>query len=105
MKYIFVDENDVIFEVSDTLDYQNNGNYLIKNGTLAVPQSLVKAMYEIEEVPNEVEVQKYCYTEDNGFFKNESYREYVSYEKKIEQLQEQVTNLELALTEMYEMGV
>ena len=105
MKYIFVNNNDVITNISDTLNYQKNGNYLVENDSYAIAKNAVKAMYEIEEVPNEVEVQKYCYTKEKGFFKNESYIEYVSYEKKIEQLQEQVTNLELALTEMYEMGV
>lgn len=71
--YIFTDNEDVIFHISETLDYQSNGNYLVDNGKLAIPPVLVKEMFEIEEAPEEIETYKYCYTEEQAFYENENY--------------------------------
>lgn len=75
--YIFTNENDVIFHISETLDYQSNGNYLVDNGKLAIPPVLVKEMFEINEIPAEVEAYKYCYTKEKGFYENEKYSKVV----------------------------
>lgn len=104
--YIVTDKNDVVFYMSESLDYQSNGNLLVDNGALAIAKYLVKDVFEVEDVPNGGEVQKYCYTEDKGFYKNENYKELeASDTEKIKQLQEQVTDLQLALAEMYESEV
>lgn len=93
MKYIFVNENDEIFHISETKDYQENGNVLVDDGKLAIPPSLIKEIYELEEIPNGIEVAKYCYTEEKGFYKNENYREYFSEEERISALEDAVNSL------------
>ena len=104
--YILTDKNDVVFYMSETLSHQSNGNLLVDNGNLAIAKYLVKDVFEVEEIPTEVEVQKYCYTAEKGFYKNENYKEpELSDTEKIKQLQEQVTDLQLALAEMYESEV
>ena len=45
MKYILTNENDEIFNISETQGFQENGNYLMNEGLegeVAIPQSLVK---------------------------------------------------------------
>ncbi len=78
MKYILTNENDEIFNISETQGFQENGNYLMNEGLegeVAIPQSLVKGIFEIEEIPENVEIAKWCYTEEKGFYKNENYVE------------------------------
>ena len=53
MKYILVDENNIIVHISETLDYQSNGNYLVDNGKLAIVKQLVANVYEVENIPEE----------------------------------------------------
>lgn len=104
--FILTDKNDVVFHISETKNYESNGNVLVDNDTLAIPQFLIKGIFEIQEITTEVEVQKYCYTPEKGFYKNENYKEpELSDTEKIKQLQEQVTDLQLALAEMYESEV
>lgn len=49
-----------ILHISATLDYQDNGNYLIHNGTLAIPPSICE-LAEVAAVPDGVEPEKWCY--------------------------------------------
>lgn len=91
--YIITDKNDVVFHMSKTLDYQSNGNLLVDNGNLAIAKILVKEIFEMSEIPTEVEVQKYCYTEEKGFYKNENYKEYFTEEQRISALEDVVNNL------------
>ena len=93
MKYIFTNKNDEIFHISNTKDYQENGNVLVDNRSFAIPPALIKEIYEIEEIPQEVEVTKYCYTEEKGFYKNENYREHYSDEERISALENAVNML------------
>ncbi len=104
--YILTNKDDVVFHISETKNYQKNGNVLVDNDTLAIPPVLIKDVFEMSEIPTEVGVQKYCYTAEKGFYKNENYKEpELSDKEKIKQLQEQVTDLQLALAEMYESEV
>ena len=49
---------------------------------------------------------KYCYKEEEGFYKNENYKEPEPTEtEKIKELQDEVTNLQLALAEIVEGGM
>lgn len=76
--YILTNENDEIFNISETQGFQENGNYLMNEGLpgeVAIPQSLVKGIFEVEEIPTEVEIAKYCYTKEKGFYVNENYVE------------------------------
>ena len=74
--YLLEKEKNIIMHISETLDRQEGNNYyLIKNGTIAVPPQFVINLFEVENVPEYVEEEKYCYTEEKGFFENEDYEE------------------------------
>lgn len=106
MKYIITDKNDVIIHISNTIGYQENGNVLVDNNTLAIAKPLVKEVYEVENIEEEITENKYCYTTKKGFYKNENYKELEpTEEEKIIDLQEQITNLQLALAEIVEGGI
>ena len=47
MKYLILDHKNVIFYISDTIDYQENGNPLVDYGTLAIAEYLVKKVIEL----------------------------------------------------------
>lgn len=91
--FIITDKNDVIFHMSETLDYQENGNLLVDNGNLAIAKGLEKGVFEVAEIPEGVEIQKYCYTEEKGFYPNENYRVYYSEEERISALEDAVNSL------------
>lgn len=112
--YVLTDENNVIMHICKIKGYEENGNVLIsENGEItAIPPHFINAQYEISEIPEGVTKQKYCYTQETGFYENENYKEIVTPEMEIENLkkenkilQEQITDLQLAMTEMYESGV
>lgn len=97
MKYVLTTDNDVLIHISDTLDYQSNGNPLVDNGNLAIAKPLVKEIFEVEdeEIPAKAieNNAKYKYTREDGFTKNEDYVEYYSPEQRIEALEEMVNML------------
>lgn len=109
MKYIVTDNDNVIIHISETIGYQENGNVLVDNDTLAIAKINVKEVFELEEILSGIVENKYCYTEEKGFYENKNYVEVVNELTEIEKLkiqneslQEQITNLELALAEIYE---
>lgn len=104
MKYIITDNKDVVIHISNTIGYQENGNVLVDNDTLAIAKPLVKEVYEVQSIDKGICEQKYCYTEADGFYINESYVEPVSEQTEIEALKEQITDLQLALAELVEGG-
>ena len=59
--YIITDHDSVVFHVSKTLGYQENGNPLVDNGTLAIAKYLVAEIYESDTIPNDYEDMKYLY--------------------------------------------
>lgn len=91
--YIITDKDNVIINISKTIGYQSNGNILVNDGTLAIAKLLVNKVYEVDEVPEEIEEAKYCYTEEKGFYKNENYKEYYSNEERISSLEDVVNTL------------
>lgn len=91
--YIITDKDNVIINISKTIGYQSNGNILVNDGTLAIAKLLVNKVYEVDEVPEEIEEAKYCYTEEKGFYKNENYVEYFSEEDRISALEDAVNML------------
>lgn len=92
-------EDDVIIETAQEVGRQSNGNYLLDPtgqpdmGRLAIPDREDIAMYEVEEIQEGVEVEKYCYTETQGFFKNPNYRQYYSPEDRIEMLEQMMNEM------------
>lgn len=95
-------EDNRIFEIGEQLDYMSNGYPRIIEKNIAFPTEMVN-VHEVEEIPENVEREKYCYTEEQGFYENENYVEPIR-EVSNAELQEQITNLELALAELYEGG-
>ncbi len=95
-KYIITDQENVIIHISDTIAYQKNGNVLVDNDTLAIAKYLVKKVYEVENITDDITINKYCYTVQKGFYVNENYvepKEIVSNEE----LQEQINDLQKLL--------
>ncbi len=91
--FIVTDKNDVIIHISETKDYQSNGNLLVDNGNLAIAAYLVKEVYEVESVDEGVVPSKYCYTTKKGFYKNPDWKEYFSTEDRVAALEEAVNSL------------
>lgn len=106
MRYIItVNEDDRIMYISKTIGYETNGNIILDNNTQIACVDEV-TIHEVENVPENVLAEKYCYTKEQGFYKNTDDKEPEKTDaEKIEELQQQVTDLQLAITEMYESGV
>lgn len=104
MKYIITDNKNVVMHISDTIEYQSNGNVLVDNDTLAIAKPLVKGVHEVENIDEDVCENKYCYTEEAGFYENANYVEPVDPNAEMEALKQQITDLQLAMVEMYEGG-
>lgn len=92
--YIITDKENVIIHISKTIGYQENGNVLVDNETLAIAKPLVNKVCEVEEIPEGVTQSKYCYTEGEGFYKNPNYQEYISIEDRVSAL-EDMMNMQL----------
>lgn len=105
MKYIIIANKDKrIIHISTSIGYETNGNIILDNGTQIGCFKEVE-VHEVEEIPEGVTEEKYCYTEEKGFYKNENYKEVITTESKIEDLEQQVTNLQLAMLEILEGGM
>lgn len=77
MKIILTNKDNEIIAISNTyqLDEEHRNVNLDDNRTIAYAPNEIINMFEIEEIPNEVEMIKYCYTEEKGFYINENYVE------------------------------
>ena len=92
--YILTDKYNHVITISKTLDYQNNGNYLVKDGTLAIVPSLVTNIYEKNEgIDEKYDSSKYCYTEEKGFYINPDWKPYYSIEERVTALEDAVNSL------------
>lgn len=85
-------EDNRIFETGQELDYLSNGYPRLIDKNIAFPTEMVN-VYEVAEIPENVEAEKYCYTEEKGFYENENYREYFSQEDRISALEDTVNML------------
>lgn len=91
--YILTKEDNVILNITPTLNRQKETNYyLVNNDSLAIPTEFVTEVYENVEVPERITVERYCY-DGNEFYKNLSYKEYYSEEDRIEALEDMVNML------------
>lgn len=103
MKYVITDKDNVIIALSETIGYEENGNVLINNGTSAIAASLVKEVYEVNDVPENITGAKYCYAPNDGFYENPNYVEPPKpVEERLDILETNSTEYELALAEIYE---
>lgn len=92
--YIIKTEEGQIIAVSNTIGYQENGNALINNGKMAIAAGLFDTVEEVDNIPEGWEYKDGIY-----FEVNENYK---SNEDKIKALESEITDLQLALAEVYE---
>ena len=73
MKTIVTNKSDnCLIGIGELIGYWDNGYPIIRDGNKnenAYPLNFI-VLYEIEEVPESVELHKYCYTEKDGFYEN-----------------------------------
>lgn len=81
--------------IRENIEYEVNGNVLLGDGT-GIASNLVKGVYEVDEIPEGVKEEKYCYTEEKRFYLNDNYVEPINEEERF-------TDIELALAELYEL--
>lgn len=93
MYIITVNKDKRITNISTSIEYETNGNIILDNGTQIGCFKEVK-VHEVEEIPEGVTVEKYCYTEGEGFYKNPNYQEYISIEDRVSAL-EDMMNMQL----------
>lgn len=117
---ILTDYNNVIKHICKIVGFEDNGNVLIieNGGKIAIPPDSINGKYNVEQILEGVVKEKYCYTEEKGFYKNENYVEPYSEEKEMQDLKEQVktltkekedlaeqiTEIQLAMIEMSELS-
>lgn len=70
--YVITDNAGVIIHISETIGYQENGNALVDNGTLAIASILVSAVSNDVEIPAGVAAQTHTYI-DGTFATNPNY--------------------------------
>lgn len=76
MKFVLTKQNNEIIEISNTYELdEKHRNINVDNHAIAYAPDEKINVYEVEEIPGEVEIAKYCYTEEQGFYKNENYVE------------------------------
>jgi hypothetical protein len=91
--YLIIGENNKVICVSETLDHQENGNPLVKNGTLAIASILVKQEISgVTSIPTDYEDGKYCYI-DGVFSISPDWRIYISDAQRIADLEAAVSAL------------
>ena len=103
--YILTNKENVIIAISSVYELdEEHRNIKLDGYNIAYGPDEVINHYEVEEVPEGVQEQKYCYTETNGFILNTEWKE--PQEKiTLEELQQQVTDLQLAVVELAEGGM
>ena len=106
MKYIITNEDNVIVDISNT--YERNEEYrniILDDHNIAYGPDEVLNAIQIN-IPTGVEIQKYCYTENDGFYENPNYVEPPKpIEERMNIAEDSITEIELALTEIYEGGL
>lgn len=96
--YIITNKENVIIAISNTAEVnEETRNIILDNYNIAYAPNEMPNIYENVEVPEEVEIQKYCYTEAEGFYKNP---DYIAPAQPVE---EQITDLQLAVAELGEL--
>lgn len=93
MKYIITSKQDKrITDISETIGYETNGNIILDNGTQIACFREVE-VHEVESIPEGVCAEKYCYTEEDGFYLNEDYQVYISDDDRISALEDAVNSI------------
>lgn len=74
--FILTNKNNEIIEISNTYELdEEHRNIIVDDHAIAYAPNEKINVFEIEEIPEEVEIAKYCYTEEKVFYVNENYVE------------------------------
>ena len=116
MKYIITDSENVIQAIANNIQTKED-RYLLVEERLEIFKDYpmqdtegniihnYQTLYQVN-VPTGVEVGKYCYNENDGFYANPNYVEPPKpVEERLDNAELSITEIELALTEIYEGGL
>jgi hypothetical protein len=79
--YIITDnDTNRIIAIGELIQYQENDYPIVQdtNGNICAYPTTFLTGYEIEEIPEEIESEKYCYNIEQGFYINENYNEQIT---------------------------
>lgn len=116
MKYIITNKDNVIQVIANEVETKAD-RYLLVEERLEIFKDYAtqdmegnithdyQTLYQVE-LPENVVEQKYCYTENDGFYANPNYVEPPKpIEERVSSAEDSITEIELALTEIYEGGL
>lgn len=86
----------------EALDYLPSGYPRLINENIAFVNDCVY-VYEVSELPQEVEAEKYCYTKADGFYPNPNYHEPSAYDLAPQEIVDAI--IDEYTNELIEMGV
>ncbi|HAU86438.1 MAG TPA: hypothetical protein DCW90_13370 [Lachnospiraceae bacterium] len=92
----------VIIGIGPELDYMSNGYPRLIDINVAFPIETTN-VHEVAEVPTEVREGQYCYDTEKGFYENPDWVAPYDAETHITNLEQQITDLQMALCDVYEM--
>lgn len=73
--YIITGKTDnAIKDIGNAIEYMVNGYPKVIDSNTIYPNHFIN-LFEISEVPQEIKIEKYCYTEADGFYINPNYVE------------------------------
>ena len=74
--FILTNKENEIIEISNTYELdEEHRNINVDNHAIAYAPDEKINVFEVEEIPENIEIAKYCYTKEQGFYKNENYVE------------------------------
>lgn len=96
--YIITDTNNIVYNKLETIEYTQYGQILVTEDTgFQYVIGFQTNIYEVsDEVAEDIEPFKHCYTEEDGIYPNPNYEEPV-YQPTYEELQARVAELEAQL--------
>lgn len=75
MYVITENESNIVLGKGGRLDYMSNGYPMLVEENTAYPTDMV-TVHKLEDIPQEITSDnKYCYTEEKGFYLNPNYEE------------------------------
>ena len=74
--FILTNKENEIIEISNTYELdEEHRNINVDSHAIAYAPDEKINVFEVEEIPENIEIAKYCYTKEQGFYKNENYVE------------------------------
>ena len=93
---ILIDNNNVLIAKGGIFQVSNG----FKLNDVVYGSHLNLKLIKDIEVPENVEIKKYCYSEENGFYLNPDYSEPINHEAEIISLKQTIQGLQSAMAEL-----